>query len=270
MLHQPKVWLISGNYLAKLGKFHHGWRMNNLKPLSNSPQPLDIGAVRQQIDAIDAQLAALVVRRCGLSASVAAAKRAIGDTAFGWRPAREVEILRTVMRDQASLDPELAFCIWRALIGANLSAQGDLSIITTAYLEASAKAAFSVGSHALLVPNSIDVLTQVTKNDHAIGVLPWPGDDAWWVTMMAPEFDGLYVCAASPIAGGAPDVMLVAKRPPEAAGEDIALIAGPIGAVDGGVLANVGGLELVACGEFIDVNAPLPKGCRLIGCFALA
>ena len=248
--------------------------MNSLPTTTAAIQPLDIGDVRIQIDSIDRQIAALLVQRGGLSASVAAAKQAAGNKAFGWRPAREVEILRSVMLEQASLDPKLAFCVWRALISANLAAQGDLVIVTTDGLKAAVKATFSVGTTPAVVITTGQVLDEIMTNDHAIGVLPWPdrhgGDNDWWVKLMASKYDGLYVCAASPIAGGEPEIMLIAARAPEAAGDDISLIAGPIGAFEGGVMAQMDGVELVACGEFIDPNMPLPAGCRLIGSFALA
>lgn len=261
---------ISGNYLANSGKFHHGLSMNIPVPILAPATSLDISNVRSQIDAIDAQLAALIVRRCGLSASVASAKRAAGDSAFGWRPAREIEILRTLMREQASLDPQLAFSVWRALISANLAAQGDLAIFTIAQTQSQAKAAFSVGSTPTLLPNTTAVLKSVLQDDHAIGVLPWPDAHDWWVTMMAGQFSSLHVCAASPFAGEAPQVLLVAARVPEEAGDDISLVAGPAGAIEGGIIAQSEGLVLVACGEFISPDAPLPAGCRLIGTFAVA
>jgi chorismate mutase len=231
---------------------------------------VDISNVRGQIDAIDAQLAALIVHRCGLSASVASAKRAVGDSAFGWRPAREVEILRTLMREQASLDPQLAFSIWRALISANLAAQGDLTIFATADTQSQALAAFNVGSAANILTDTTEILTAIVNDDHAIGVLPWPSTNDWWVLMMDTRFSSLHVCAASPLVGEGPQVLLIAARPPEEAGEDISLIAGPIGAMEGGIIAQSQGLALVACGEFISPNAALPAGCRLIGTFAVA
>jgi chorismate mutase len=244
--------------------------MNSPKSRPADSAPQDIGDVRRQIDKIDADLAALIVQRCGLSASVSAAKHAQGDVTFGWRPAREVEILRSVLRDQASLHPELAFSVWRALISANLAAQGDLRVFTTEQVAASAKAAFCVGTISEVVPTTNDVLQAVVKDDHSIGIVPWPTGQDWWVTMMEPQFASLYVCAASPLYGSDVEVLLVSARMPEAAGDDICLIAGPVGAVEGGVLAQANGFELVACGEFMTPDTPLPTGCRLIGSFALA
>lgn len=245
-------------------------------PQTTAPaaSPHTIGDVRSRIDAIDSQIAALIAARCGLSASVSAAKRAAGDASFGWRPAREVEILRTVMREQASLDPELAFCVWRALISVNLSAQGDLRLFASEQTEAYAKAAFSVGTSPEIVENNDAILTAIITHDHAIGFLPWPslnaGPKDWWVTMVKPEFANLYVCSASPLCGSGPEVLLVAARKPEPCGDDISLVAGPVGAMEGAIIARSEGLALVACGDYVGADEVLPDGCRLIGTFALA
>jgi chorismate mutase / prephenate dehydratase len=243
--------------------------MNKPQTIADAAAPLNIADVRHQIDGIDAALAELIVRRCGLSAAVSAAKRGAGDVAFGWRPAREIEILRTLLRDQASFDPELAFCVWRALMSANLAAQGDLKIVALDETALAARTAFSVGASPEIADDVADLLARVVSDDHAIGVLPWPEQHDWWVAMIAPRFEALHVCAASPICGRDPEVLLVAARPPEPAGDDISLVAGPIGAMEGGVLATQYDLELVACGEFIALGATLPAGCRLIGSFAV-
>ena len=244
--------------------------MNLPLPTSNAKITLNIASVRSQIDDIDRELAELIARRCALSANIAAAKHAAGDAAFGWRPAREVDIMRSVMREQPDLNSELASSVWRALISANLTAQGDFQLIAIKEVVADAIAAFSVGTTPQIVANPIDVLKALMQNDHAIAVLPWPTANHWWIDMMEPQFASLYVCAASPIAGDDPNVMLIAARSPEAAGDDISLIAGPIGAVEGGIIAQSDGLALIACGEFIEPDTALPAGCRLIGCFALA
>jgi chorismate mutase / prephenate dehydratase len=243
--------------------------MNTPQTSLASASVLNIADVRSQIDHIDAAIAELIVRRCGLSADVAAAKRGAGDKAFGWRPAREIEILRTLLRDQASLNPELAFCVWRALMSANLSAQGELRIWALDSVIGAARAAFSVGAVPQRAVDAKALMEAVVGDNHAIGVLPWPDGHDWWRAMMEPRFHALHVCAASPICGGEPDALLIAARQPEAAGDDISLIAGPIGAIEGGVLAQSGHLELVACGEFVPAGTPLPAGCRLIGSFAL-
>jgi chorismate mutase len=236
----------------------------------NHPSPHTISDVRAQIDAIDGELAALIAKRCALSAAVGAAKRRAGDHAFGWRPAREVEILRQVIGAQPSLDPQLAFCVWRALISANLAAQGDLKILCLEQTQDVARAAFSVGTQLHLLDDEHKLLEEVLADDHAIGVLPWPDQSKWWVAVMEPAFAQLHVCAATPLVGESPEAFLVAARAPEPAGDDISLVVGPAGAMDGGVIASHDGLSLVAVGEFIGVGDALPKDCRLIGSFARA
>jgi chorismate mutase len=247
--------------------------MNNAQTGSSKTNEVylesDISDVRRHIDAIDSELANLIARRCALSVAVAGAKRAGGDHSFGWRPAREIKILRHILAQETSLDPELAFHVWRALISANLAAQGAFGIVAIEETLQAAQMAFSVSCAPVLTTSAISLLQALLRDEHTIGVLPWPTQSDWWVSMMQPQFDALYVCAASPVSGRDPDCLLLAARSPEAAGGDISLVAGPIGAFEGGVMAQEGGLELVAYGDFITPNTPLPSGCRLLGAFAL-
>lgn len=269
MLHVGRLGPISGNYLAKQGEFHHGLGMN--KP-QTSPDPSlarNIASVREEIDAIDGAIADLIARRSALSASVAAAKQAADDLSFGWRPAREIHILRQVLATREAFEPKLASAIWRALISANLAAQGELRIFCVSQTHGAACAAFSAGNPPTIMATTVDVLTHLIGDDYGIGIMPWPDQDDWWVALMAPEFASLHVCAVSPVAGAPPDVMLVSARLPDEAGDDICLIAGPIGAIEGGIMAQSGKTVLVAVGDFVEAEETLPDGCRLIGSFAL-
>jgi chorismate mutase len=242
------------------------------KPQSAQGQTLarNIASVREEIDAIDGAIADLVARRSALSASVAAAKRAADDLSFGWRPAREIHILRQVLETREDFEPKLASAIWRALISANLAAQGELRTFCVNQTYGAACAAFSAGNTPMVLASTTDVLTHLVGDDYGIGIMPWPDQDDWWVALMAPQFASLHVCAVSPVAGGEPEVMLVSVRLPDEAGEDISLIAGPVGSVEGGVMAQSGDLALMAVGDFMEADEALPEGCRLIGCFALA
>jgi hypothetical protein len=127
-----------------------------------------------------------------------------------------------------------------------------------------------VGTQLHLLDDEHKLLEEVLADDHAIGVLPWPDQSKWWVAVMEPAFAQLHVCAATPLVGESPEAFLVAARAPEPAGDDISLVVGPAGAMDGGVIASHDGLSLVAVGEFIGVGDALPKDCRLIGSFARA
>jgi chorismate mutase len=85
--------------------------------------------VRQRIDAIDDQMLRLVAERAALSASVAAAKRAAGETRFGLRPAREAQILRRLLSVQDShVSPELIIGLWRDIMADSLARQGPFHV----------------------------------------------------------------------------------------------------------------------------------------------
>jgi chorismate mutase len=243
--------------------------MNKPQPAQDPSLARNIASVREEIDAIDGAIADLVVRRSALSASVAAAKQAADDLSFGWRPAREIHILRQLLATRDAFQPKLANAIWRALISANLAAQGDLRIFCVNQTYGAACAAFSAGNTPMIMGDSTQILTHLVGDDFGIGILPWPDQDEWWLKLMQPEFAGLHVCAVSPVAGSEPEVMLVSARLPDMAGEDISLVAGPAGRVEGGVIAQSGDMALTAVGDFVGPTDILPAGCRLIGSFAL-
>lgn len=245
----------------------------------------DIGAIRTEIDAIDRELARLVARRSGLAAAVAAAKRAGGDTGFGWRPAREIEILRAIRVAEPGLDPVLAATIWRAMIASNLAAQGGLQVVAAPGCEAAARSL--VGDPGLVqAAGSVSVcLEQAANRSHTLAVLPWPGvrDDRalpWWMLVQAPAFAGLHVCAAVPQidTGTPPEALVVAAMPPERTGRDIVLLAGPHAALEGfggQTVARAAGMELHAVQVLPGASASLidpqtDTGVRVLGAYALA
>lgn len=242
--------------------------------------PLDMARLRAEIDRIDRDLARLIAERSSLASAVAAAKRAGGDSGFGWRPAREVEILRAVRVAAPDLDPALAATVWRAMIASNLAAQGGLDVVTVADAAVAAHMAFGAASEARVVAHAAAALTAAREGRATVAVLPAPGRGgvesmAWWALMRAPGFDGLHVCAASPpVGGGHPlEGFVVARRLPEAAGGDISLLAGPAQALSrfgGACIDRSTGLELHAVEGFIDPAEPPGPSLRLIGSYALA
>lgn len=264
------------------------WGMNSPKPDSDPATvvpkpstPVDSGAqtmaaLRGEIDAIDGELARLIAKRSGFAHAIAQAKLCTGDIGFGWRPAREVEILRSILEREPDLDPDLAATVWRALIAANLAAQGGLEIITTLEAATWARLAFSTAGQTHVAESEQALLEALTQGERRIGCLPWPvGGQTWWRKMMNGAFADLYVCAASPPvrSHSAPAALLVARRLPESSGDDITLLAGPtsILTVQGGqVISAIGDQSLMQVPRFIDADVLLPSGIRRIGCFALA
>jgi chorismate mutase len=235
----------------------------------NDPEALKIGDVRAQIDAIDRDLARLITQRCALSASVGAAKKAAGDVAFGWRPGREIEILRQVLGTMPELDPKLAYSVWRALISANLTAQGDLTVLALRESVSAAQAAFSAGSPVEVAGDAHELLSRVSSDDHTIGVVPFvAGATHWWARMTDVRFSAVHVCAAAPLVNSleTPKALMLAKRKPEQAGGDISLIATRDDTTKGNIIDQIDGMSLVAIAGFV---SEVPDGSRLIGTYAL-
>ncbi len=249
--------------------------MNMPSPSSSAPLPTDMTALREAIDAIDGQLARLIAQRSGLARAIAEAKKAAGDQGFGWRPAREIDILRGLIKREPDLDPTLAAAVWRALISANLAAQGGLDVVTTLEAAPWAKLAFGSASETRIL-SAADALMATKEGARTIACLPWPAKtESWWADLMDVSLAGVHVCAASPqiVANGAPASLLLAHRTPEASGGDISLLAGSKAALSGyggTLLSEKGDLALIQLAGFLDLDAPLEVGVRLIGCFALA
>lgn len=238
-------------------------------------------SLRSQIDDIDRDLARLIARRSGLAAAVAAAKRAGGDSGFGWRPAREVEILRAVRVAEPGIDPVLAATIWRAMIAANLAAQGGLSVHTVPACEAAARALVGDPAFVQLRADADACLLAAATGPSTLAALPdptrlSPADGLpWWVLLQAPRYAGLHVCAASPQidTGSRPEALILAARRPEAAGRDLALVSGPrisLLGLGGAPLAEAAGLELHLVPRFVTSAEVEGPGLRLVGAYALA
>ena len=93
------------------------------------PATPSLETVRARIDAVDGELLRLLDERASLAASVAAAKRAAGETGFGLRPGREAQVLRRLLNQpREAAEVSLIVRIWREVMGDNLSKQGPFHI----------------------------------------------------------------------------------------------------------------------------------------------
>src|ERR1700753_2608247 len=97
--------------------------------LAQPPEPPSLDEVRERIDAIDEQVLSLIAERAALSASVAKAKRAKGETGFGLKPAREAQVLRKLLiGKQPQVSFELVVSLWRQIMADSLARQGPFHI----------------------------------------------------------------------------------------------------------------------------------------------
>ena len=86
----------------------------------------DLSALRQEIDTIDAELHALLVRRAAVSEKVRGIK---SDDSLKLRPGREANILRALIaRHSGSFPKAQLIRIWREILTASLAMQGPFSV----------------------------------------------------------------------------------------------------------------------------------------------
>lgn len=228
-----------------------------------------LDAVRQRIDALDAELLRLVDERASLARVVAAAKLAAGDgDKFALRPGREAAIIRRLIdAERTAAGPSLVVRIWREMIGDSLSVQGPFHL--------NAWGGKDPGRVVELARNRFGAappLRQFAKAEDAIAAARAPGgvaicalgaDSAWWGRLLAePQ---LKVFAALPCLAvwGPLSALAVAAVDVEPTGDDrtfwVTDAPGPAAAVEaalgrdgvaGDLIAEAGGLKLFMLAGF--------------------
>ena len=187
--------------------------------------PPSLDAVRQRIDAIDAELP-LLDERAALARAVAEAKAAAGDAGrFGLRPAREAQVLRRLLAmPRAGATPALVVRVWRELIAESLSLQGPFHLAVWGGRDPGRTVEL-----ARLRFGAAPPLHQVGKPEDALAAARTPGgvaiaalspDSAWWGRLLAEP--KLKVFAALPFldAWGPLSALAVGEVAVEPSGDD--------------------------------------------------
>ncbi|HLK71202.1 MAG TPA: chorismate mutase, partial [Steroidobacteraceae bacterium] len=92
-------------------------------------QPLELGAVRSRIDAIDAQLQELISQRAELARLAGQSKQRSGSAAEMYRPEREAQVLRGVLeRSRGPLRHEEILRLFREIMSACLAQEEPLKV----------------------------------------------------------------------------------------------------------------------------------------------
>jgi chorismate mutase-like protein len=196
----------------------------------------DLARLRQEIDALDDRIQDALIERAGALARIAAVKRA--EAAMFIRPAREAQILRRLIgRHRGDLPPLALARIWRELISALYSLQGQIHVAVHAPEKSAAYWDLARSHFGTLTPVSLqhsaaDVLALVGSQKGAIGVLPVPGDqDRWWTHLASDARATPRVIGRLPfvvdLARPGEDVsaFVIARLLPEPSGEDVTLIS---------------------------------------------
>ena len=189
--------------------------------------------LRREIDAIDEGLHDLIMRRADVVARIKEAKEDAGGPVF-W-PGREAEVLRRLVKRHAGDLPSAVIVrIWRELMSAFVSMQGDFTIAVwdggdPGYWDI---ARDHFGSRTPLTRHAATrgVLQAVADGSATAGVLPLPQideADPWW-PLLGNESNGrqVRVCARLPFSsggnsrGGRSAALLVADISPVETGDD--------------------------------------------------
>jgi len=193
----------------------------------------DLDDLRVEIDTIDEALHDLIMRRAEVVARVKDAKQDTGGGVF--RPGREAEVLRRLVgRHKGALPSAVIIRIWRELISAFVSMQGDFKI---AVWDAEDPAYWNIardhfGSQTPLTRHATTrgVLQAIADGSATAGVLPLPQideADPWW-PLLSNVSGGrqVRVVARLPFASGDNrrgeklEALLVAEISPVETGED--------------------------------------------------
>lgn len=226
--------------------------------------PLSLDAVRARIDAVDAELLALIGERAALAKAVVVAKKAAGDGGkFALRPAREAQIMRKLL---ANKDPAasaaLVIRVWREIIGDSLSQQGPFHLsVWGGKLESRAvelaRLRFGVAPTLVTAVKPEDAIA-AARTPGGVGVLAITQDSSWWGRLLAEPTLKVFATLPCLAAWGPTTAVAVAQVEVAPTGADQTLWvtdAPDIGktiealsrdGVAGGPLAQHGGLTLYA------------------------
>ena len=229
------------------------------------PAAPSLDAVRARLDAIDAQVLALIDERAGIAREVAVAKAAAGDgDKFGLRPGREAQLLRSLLaKPRNAATPSLITRVWRELISDSLSRQGPFHIAVfggkaPARAVETARMRFGTAPGLVSVAKPEDAIA-AAKTPGGVAVLSLTSDTPWWGRLLAEP--GLKVFAALPClaAWGPLNALAAAAIEVEPTGDDrtywvtdapgsAAAIEEALGrdGVAGDLIAEAGGLKLFA------------------------
>lgn len=139
--------------------------------------PLDLGAIRQQIDTVDEQILHWLTQRGQLAQQVALAKRQTGEQTAFYRPEREAEVLRRVVAlNPGPLPPAAIAVIFREIMSACLNLQNPLRVAylgpVGTFTEAAALKQFGQAVATLPLVDITAVFRAVEVGDADYGVVP--------------------------------------------------------------------------------------------------
>jgi len=144
---------------------------------SKSQSPVDLDALRREIDAVDEQIHALISSRAGLAQQVAVAKGGDAKAVDFFRPEREAQVLRAVVeRNSGPLTDEEMVRLFREIMSACLSQQEPLKIgylgPEGTFTQTAVYKHFGHSVRALPLPTIDEVFHEVEAGVADFGIVP--------------------------------------------------------------------------------------------------
>ncbi len=208
------------------------------------PDIPNLSDLRRQIDAIDDEIHALLMRRAALVDGVARAKRDTNAPGPGIRPGREADIVRRLLSRHEGPFPRRALVrVWREIVNAMTSLQGPFAVAV--HVDDGAPELWDMARDHFgsVVPlrdhdSSSAVIRAVLDQPGTVGVLRFPEDgdaDPWWTQLAHADPKAPRIIARLPFATeGEPEVdaCVIARSPLDGSSADRALFvletAGPV------------------------------------------
>lgn len=192
----------------------------------------DIAILRARIDEIDAEIAHMLVRRTEIAQKVAFsklqdAKLANLELGFGWRPKREVEIIREILRREPTMGRRLSYMVWRAMITRNLANQAPMEVVCTRDADAASRMGFGAAVSPQIASDAANAMKIAEEKENMILSLPFPDESQdWWLMLLADKNSNLKINMALPhIDDVLPEALCLAKITPLQTGNDYSLVA---------------------------------------------
>jgi chorismate mutase len=237
--------------------------------MAPAPSAPDLAALRARIDAIDDQIADLLVARLAIVREIGRVK---GDRAAGrlaLRLGREAQMLRRLLQRTAGGFPAVGTLrIWREIIANSTQIEVPFGCIVdgTGGVLLHDLARDQVGSATPIetVADAFAALDRLGEGGPLLAVLAPPDSRAWWPEALP---GSVRIVGRLPLTGtDRPRGWVAARLEPEPSGQDRTVVLAERPLPDATLLAGTQGACLLELDGFPGAAA-LPPGCRLLGAY---
>ena len=203
-----------------------------------APQPdTPLDALRQEIDAIDGQILALLIRRFAATDKVKASKTSDGSLSSSpLRPAREAVMLRRLIAESAGrLQPQTLVRLWRVILSASIQSQAPVTLHIDRELGEDPIRHTAMAQHfcdmtVACHDSAAEVLGLLKGRRGDLAILAT--GSAWSHAFAPPEAGGAQIIGTLPVLGPsrAPQLLVFGHAEPQPSGHDETLLLMPANA----------------------------------------